>query len=86
RSLVEAGDELMGLLRGFLAAGARSLLVSLWPTHDARSSRMMTRFYALWRSAAAARKATALRRTQLEAAADGVHPVYWAPFVLVGKP
>jgi CHAT domain-containing protein len=86
RSLVEAGDELMGLLRGFLAAGARSLLVSLWPTHDARSSRMMTRFYELWRSAAAVRKTAALRRTQLEAAAEGVHPVYWAPFVLVGKP
>ncbi|MCB0131363.1 MAG: CHAT domain-containing protein, partial [Caldilineaceae bacterium] len=34
RSAIPRGDEIMGLVRAFLYAGARSLLVTLWPVHE----------------------------------------------------
>jgi CHAT domain-containing protein len=42
---VRGGDEVIGLARGFLAAGARSLLVSLWNVHDASAASLMDELY-----------------------------------------
>ena len=39
------GDELFGLTRAFLAAGVRSLLVTLWPVPDIAARLFMERFY-----------------------------------------
>jgi CHAT domain-containing protein len=39
------GDEMLGLGRGLLAAGARSALVTLWPVLDASAALLMTRFH-----------------------------------------
>jgi CHAT domain-containing protein len=36
RSVVGGGDELLGLMRAFLYAGAASLPLSRWPIHDGR--------------------------------------------------
>ncbi|MFI9557192.1 CHAT domain-containing protein [Nonomuraea endophytica] len=43
------GDELMGLVRAFMYAGAASLLVSLWPVDDLSTGLLMREFYARWR-------------------------------------
>jgi tetratricopeptide (TPR) repeat protein len=88
RSLVRAGDELMGLLRGFFAAGARSLLVSLWRVDDESAAEIMGSFYALWKGdrRAPRSKPAALRQAQLESLARRPHPAFWAPFRLVGRP
>lgn len=90
RSVVGGGDELQGMMRAFLSAGAASLLASLWPVDDQSTARMMQRFYqglvAGWS------RRTALRRAQLyllqgEDLPDHYrHPYYWAPFFLVGNP
>lgn len=41
------GDEVVGVVdRAFLAAGARTVLASRWPVHDAASVLFMRRFYA----------------------------------------
>jgi CHAT domain-containing protein/tetratricopeptide (TPR) repeat protein len=86
RSLVRAGDELMGMLRGFFAAGARSLLVSLWRVDDESAAEIMSTFYGLWHTDSQARtKAAALREAQLEGLARRPHPAFWAPFRLVGR-
>ena len=42
---VAAGDELLGLVRGLLYAGAHALLLSLWDVHDQTTSEFMTVFY-----------------------------------------
>lgn len=42
------GDELFGLTRAFFAAGARSLLVTLWPVDDAAARLFMEFFYSAW--------------------------------------
>ncbi len=83
RTLVHSGDELMGLVRGVLAAGASSLLVALWRVEDEAAAGMMAAFYEnLTRDAGSA---GALRQAQLRAMEDDAHPACWAPFELVGE-
>ncbi|MFO0838764.1 MAG: CHAT domain-containing tetratricopeptide repeat protein [Phycisphaerae bacterium] len=84
RAAVRPGDELAGLQRAFLAAGARSLLVSLWAVNDESATRMMARVYDLRLGGLST--TAALRQAQRELRADCPHPVAWAPFSLVGTP
>lgn len=83
-SAVDVGDELVGLLRGFLAAGANALLVSLWAVNDESTTRLMTTFYqhAAYNQPGAV--AQALRAAQREVMKQNPHPYFWAPFVLLG--
>jgi CHAT domain-containing protein len=81
-SLVTGGDELVGLTRGLLASGARSVHLSLWDVDDDSTTDYMTAFYRHYREgrspAAAAQMAAAETRTRYP------HPYHWAPFVVVG--
>lgn len=81
-TLVEPGDELFGLTRGFLAAGARSLAVSLWPAADEATMKTMVSFYR--NLASGMSRAGALRAAQIATREAYTHPYYWAAFVLVG--
>jgi CHAT domain-containing protein len=82
---IRGGDEVIGLVWGFLAAGAQSLLVSLWNVHDASSARLMDDFYrSLTDHTGVARPAAALQAAQLIAIRRGQHPYYWAPFFVIG--
>ena len=47
RGTVTAGDDVLGLTRGVLAAGARGAVVSLWPVRDDVACVLMCRFSAL---------------------------------------
>jgi CHAT domain len=80
---VVGGDELLGLVRGLLYAGARSALVSLWDVSDTSTTEFMTSFYPLM--VAGRGPAEALRHAMLRVRAVRPHPYYWAPFVLVGN-
>ncbi len=83
-NMVFPGDELHGLMRGFLYVGAPSLLASLWAVGDRSTTEMMSEMYSLINSGVS--KRTALRRAQLTVRAQYGHPYYWAPFVLMGNP
>lgn len=80
---VEPGDELFGLLRGFLVAGAKSVAASLWAVDDSATSVLMTHFYERLQQGES--KAAALRVAQQQTARILPHPYYWAAFVLVGE-
>jgi CHAT domain-containing protein/tetratricopeptide (TPR) repeat protein len=82
-SAVAPGDELIGLARGFFAAGAPSLLVSLWAVDDESTARLMASFYTRMR--AGDRPAAALRYAQCELLNEHPHPFFWSPFVLLGR-
>lgn len=80
---VLGADELVGLTRGLLYAGAQSVLVTLWDVHDASTAHFMRRFY--HHLAAGAGRARALQKAMWDLREERPHPYYWAPFVLVGK-
>jgi len=91
RSVIGGGDEILGLLRALLYAGAQSVVASLWPVQDAATwpvqdaatAQLMERFYA--GLAAGLPKSLALRDAQRTLRQNGLeHPYYWAPFFLVG--
>jgi tetratricopeptide (TPR) repeat protein len=78
------GDELIGLTRAFLYAGAPSVVVSLWSVNANSTQELMFEFYRLLRGGRD--KARALQEAQKEIMKkEGyTHPYFWAPFVLVG--
>ena len=75
----------MGLSRGFLYAGASTLVQSLWRVEDRSTARLMESFY---RALVSGRPAgSALREAQRIVRAErGEHPFFWAPFQVVGDP
>ncbi len=83
RNTVTLGDELMGLVRGLLQAGAQSLMLSLWDVHDASTRDFMIAFYS--RLAQGIAKPLALQAAMAEIRQSHPHPYYWAPFSLIGK-
>ena len=44
-NVITPGDELIGLVRGLLQAGAQSLVLSLWDVHDESTKDFMIAFY-----------------------------------------
>jgi CHAT domain-containing protein len=83
-SVPVGADELQGLLRGFLTAGARSVVAALWEIDDASAREFMRVFYRQIRSGA--RLPAALRQAMSELRDRYPHPYYWAPYVLIGDP
>jgi tetratricopeptide (TPR) repeat protein len=81
---VMPGDELHGLMRGFLCAGAPSMVTSLWSASDQATADLMTRLYKNLHQGDS--KRAALTKAQLAIKASYEHPFYWAPFVLMGSP
>jgi CHAT domain-containing protein/tetratricopeptide (TPR) repeat protein len=79
---VIGGDELMGLVRGVLYAGARTVLASLWDVHDESTTEFMRRFYSV--AAGGRPQPEALREAMREMRGRWFHPCHWAPFLLVG--
>ena len=83
RSEVVGGDEILGLTRAFLGAGAATLAVSLWLVQDETTADLMGDWYERLR--AGEQPAAALRAAQLELKKRHPHPYYWAPFIMIGK-
>lgn len=83
-NVVESGDELIGLTRGLLYAGAHAAMVTLWDVHDRSTADFMSAFYR--QLSRQPNLALAARVAMQELRETYPHPYYWAPFVLVGKP
>ncbi len=63
-SRILRGDEPMGLIRAFLAAGARAVLVSRWAAEDLPTYLLMYRFYSLLKDETDIGLSAALHRAQ----------------------
>ncbi|MBX3013775.1 MAG: CHAT domain-containing protein [Caldilineaceae bacterium] len=84
RHVIGGGDELLGIMRAFLYAGAASLVATLWSVEDHSTATLMRLFYTQLMNGTT--KGAALRQAQLSCLADQrqAHPFFWAPFFLVG--
>ena len=79
---VQSGDEVLGLPRALMEAGANMVVISLWDVGAHSSLELMTRFYqnlagGMSVSGALHHASTALRQA-------GNPPYDWAPFILIG--
>jgi CHAT domain-containing protein len=82
-NVVAAGDELLGLARGLIHAGAETSLLSLWDVQDQSAAQLMTSFY---RHVVCGRtKTDALQKAMQQVRLEYPHPYHWAPFILMGK-
>ncbi len=86
---VRAGENVSGLRRAFLQAGAESLITSLYKVLDQATQQLMERFYTNlrqqdpWMALRDAQRQQMLQRQETEGAA---HPFFWGSFIFVGAP
>jgi CHAT domain-containing protein len=95
-----AGSEAVsGLGQAFFYAGTRALLVSNWPVESVSARLLTTELFRQQETDPALPRAVALQKSMLKLLDEGVfreeetgkavyayaHPVFWAPFSLVGE-
>jgi CHAT domain-containing protein len=80
------GEGLEGLTRGFMYAGARRVVVSLWNVNDKATAALMQRLY-IGMLRTNKTPVAALRAAQIEMLRSGQWqaPYYWAAFVIQGE-
>ena len=80
------GEGILSLARGFLYAGSRSVVMSMWAVEDKSASTVIQSFYKNMRSGQT--KSSALRDARLKflrSADQGrSHPYYWSALVIYG--
>nr|VFK66607.1 MAG: CHAT domain-containing protein [Candidatus Kentron sp. UNK]VFK72093.1 MAG: CHAT domain-containing protein [Candidatus Kentron sp. UNK] len=90
---VDVSEGVYGLTRALRTAGARNILMTLWPLNDELAEEFMLNFYENWLSepptggSLRGAPATALHATRLawinSKDKEKRDPYYWAPYVLV---
>jgi CHAT domain-containing protein len=80
------GEGIEGLTRGFMYAGARRVVVSLWNVNDKATAALMQRLY-VGMLKSNKTPAAALRAAQIELlrTRQWQSPYYWAAFVMQGE-
>jgi CHAT domain-containing protein len=80
------GEGLIGLTRGFMYAGASSIVASLWKVDDEATGQLMRLFYGYMLRDGLS-PAAALRKAQVTMSQEKrwQSPYYWAGFVIQGQ-
>lgn len=82
---IAIGEGITGFSRGFIIAGAKNLVVSLWPSDDAGTKFLMLEFY--YNILKGESIKNALRLAKLELIDRGgiiAKPYFWSPFIQIG--
>jgi CHAT domain-containing protein len=86
---LRSGEGVMSLARGFVNAGSRSVVMSLWEVNDEWGTEVIKSFYDnLWKGQS---KSVALRKAKLRFIENGKadqfkgNPFYWATLVIYGN-
>ncbi len=80
---MHGGEGVSSISRVFFYAGCRGVVCSLWSVDDEATSDLMKSMYQ--RLQKGEDTAKALRAAKLEMIKDGYAPLYWAPFVHLGR-
>lgn len=78
---IDNGDDVIGFTRGFMFAGANSIVSSLWTVDDEATYKLMTYFY---KNLQNMNKRDALAAAQRKLKTDYPNPYYWSAFQLSG--
>ena len=84
RGRVFKGEGVVGIARAFLAAGARSVLVTLWTIDDEATMVFMKSFYQHLKEGKTASAAIHQSMKSLRESEEFSARWYWAPFQLIG--
>ncbi|TVQ16928.1 MAG: CHAT domain-containing protein [Bacteroidetes bacterium] len=79
---IQRGEGIMGISRGFIAAGANNVVASLWKVHDQKTKEFMVTFYEYIIQGYNYHEA--LRLTKLDKQLEGWLTADWAGFILIG--
>jgi CHAT domain-containing protein len=90
-------EAISGLGRAFFYSGARSMAVTMWPVETVSAKKLTTSMFHSWRKNPKLSWAEALRQSMLQLMegpgiedeegheiARYAHPLFWAPFVVLG--
>ncbi|MBQ6277496.1 MAG: CHAT domain-containing protein [Bacteroidales bacterium] len=77
------GEGVFGLQRGFKKAGARTIIMSLWPVDDNATLLMMTEFYTNLTNGMSKREAFNVAQNKVKTTAGFENPRYWAAFIML---
>ena len=83
--MADGGEALSGLARGFLYAGASSVLATEWKVDSTSSAAEVQALLAeATKPGATVGQALSDAQRKLYSVPETAHPFYWAPFVLIG--
>jgi CHAT domain-containing protein len=96
----QGADAVSGLGRAFFYAGTRALLVTMWSVETTSAKKLVTGIFQAQEENKALSRAQALRKSMLnlidreflkdpatgKIVASYAHPLFWAPFIVVGDP
>lgn len=96
----KGAEAVSGLGKAFFYAGTRALLVTMWSVETTSARKLVTGIFQSQEENRALSRAQALRKSMLnlidketlkvettgKIAASYAHPLFWAPFVIVGDP
>ncbi|MFY9620642.1 MAG: CHAT domain-containing protein [Pyrinomonadaceae bacterium] len=81
-----SGEGLTGLTQGFLYAGSRSVVVSLWDVQDKSTANLMANFYqAMLKDGAAPAEALHQAKLAMYRQRGSRPPFYWSAFIIQGE-
>ena len=84
RGRISKGEGVVGIARAFLAAGARSVLVTLWAIDDEATMVFMKSFYQHLKEGRTASAAIHQSMKSFRESEEFSEMRYWAPFQLIG--
>ena len=79
---INSTDSVSGLSKAFIQAGAKDIVISLWSVNDEATKDLMSSFYQEMQIHPSYAKA--LKEAKLKMIEKGMHPFYWAPFIVNG--
>jgi CHAT domain-containing protein len=80
------GEGLVGLTRGFMYAGATTVVASLWKVDDEATSELMKRFYLeMLQNGKTPDEALRIAQNSIRQRPEWRAPHYWAGFILQGE-
>jgi CHAT domain-containing protein len=80
---VSPGDDLIGLMTGFLYAGTQGVVGSLWAVNDVLTAELTTKFYSQLQLNRP--PSVALQKAQIQMMREYPHPYLWAALTYIGQ-